>query len=60
MERLKKEIHDRQETEATIGNDIEYLKFRSQQLDALQNQVAKLASGSQEAPYLFMLPTKTE
>ena len=54
-----------------MGKDIEDLKVEqeslsvtyrmtSQQVEALENQVAKLSIENQEVPYLFMLPDRTE
>ncbi|CAB4014946.1 Stress-induced-phospho 1 [Paramuricea clavata] len=68
---FKKEIQSLQEIQSVMGKDIEKLKVEqeylstkydttSQQLQALENQVAKLAIENQEVPYLFMLPDRTE
>jgi tetratricopeptide (TPR) repeat protein len=54
---FNKEIQNLQETQYAMGKDIE---TTSQQVEALENQVAKLAIENQEVPYLYILPDRTE
>ena len=65
------EIQKLQQIQTAMGKDIEDLKVKqetlsvkyqttSQQLEALENQVANLAIQSDEVHYLFMLPDRAE
>jgi parallel beta-helix repeat protein len=59
-----KEIQNVLDNHSAMGKDIEDLKVNyqttSQQLQALQNEVAKLSIAHEKIPYLFMLPDRTE
>jgi tetratricopeptide (TPR) repeat protein len=68
---FNKEIQNLQKIQYAMRKDIEDLKVEqeslsvnyrmtSQQVEALENQVAKLSIQNQEVPYLFMLPDRTE
>ena len=58
------EIQNLLEIQSTMGKDIEELKVNyqvtSQQLKALENEVAKRSKAHQEIPCVFMLPDRTE